>query len=150
MILYGIYACVDYNLFRTSLIFFFNFSIKIIPIFIIIVGLMIITNYLVTPQAITRYFKARGVKKWVFVVVGGIASTGPIYMWYPLLADLRKKGLSYGFIATFLYSRAIKIWLLPVIIFYFSLKYVIILTVVMIIFSVIQGITVNTILHPEV
>ena len=140
---------INFDLFVASLNFFFNLIIKIVPIFIIISALMIITNYFITPKVITKYFKTPGIKKWIFVIIGGILSTGPIYMWYPLLADLKEKGINYGFIATFLYSRAIKIPLLPIIIFYFSLKYVIILTIVMIVISIVQGITINKILPLE-
>ena len=146
---YIVLLFINYDLFASSLNFFFNLIIRIIPIFIIISVLMIITNYFITPKLITKYFKAPGIKKWIFIVIGGILSTGPIYMWYPLLAELREKGLNYGFIATFLYSRAIKIPLLPIIIFYFSLKYVIILTIVMIVISIVQGITINKILPLE-
>jgi len=149
ILVYIILAFINFSLFSSSLKFFFNLIIKIVPIFILILILMVITNYFITPKLITRYFKAPGIKKWLFVVIAGILSTGPIYMWYPLLAELKEKGINYGFIATFLYSRAIKIWLLPVIIFYFSLKYVIILTIVMIVFSTIQGITINKILTSD-
>lgn len=110
---------------------------------------MTITHYFITPEFITKHFAESGIKKWIFIIIGGILSTGPIYMWYPLLADFRKKGVQYGYIAAFLYSRAIKIPLLPVVLFYFSMKYVIILTVVMIVMSVMQGITVNRILRFE-
>jgi uncharacterized membrane protein YraQ (UPF0718 family) len=108
---------------------------------------MTITHYFVTPDFITRHFSESGIRKWFFIIIGGILSTGPIYMWYPLLADLRKKGIQYGYIATFLYSRAIKIPLLPVMVFYFSVKYIVILTVVMIAISIVQGITINRILQ---
>lgn len=149
IMLYGIIACVNFTLFSSSLQFFNKLIIKIAPIFALIFILMAIANLLITPQFITKHFKDPGIKKWIFVIIGGILSTGPIYMWYPLLADLREKGISNGFIAAFLYSRAIKIPLLPVIILYFSLKYVITLSIVMIGFSIIQGIAVNKLLPPE-
>ena len=112
--------------------------LEIIPIFIIIFILMALSNYFITPKVIIKHLKGRGMKKWFFVIVGGILSSGPIYMWYPLLGDLKKKGLNNGLIACFLYNRAIKIPLLPIAIAYFGLNYIIILTVVMIIFSIIQ------------
>lgn len=145
VVVYVILAFINFNLFSSSLHFFFNLIIKIIPVFIIIFILMSITNYFITPKLVTKYFKESGIKKWIFVTVGGILSTGPIYMWYPLLAELKEKGVTYGSIATFLYSRAIKIPLFPVIIFYFGFKYVVILTVIMISVSIIQGLIINKI-----
>lgn len=140
---YIVVACVDFSLFLKSVTLFLNLIIRIIPLFIVIYILMTITHYFITPNFITKHFTESGLRKWLYIVVGGILSTGPIYMWYPLLADLRKKGVQYGYIATFLYSRAIKIPLLPVILFYFSVRYVVILTAAMIVMSVVQGITIN-------
>ncbi len=146
ILVYSVLAFTNFALFSSSFRFFSNLSIKIIPIFMLIFMLMVITNFFITPQFITKHFREPGIKKWIFTVIGGILSTGPIYMWYPLLAELKDRGLQSGFIAAFLYSRAIKIPLLPVIIFYFNLKYVVILTIVMVAMSIVQGIIVNKIL----
>jgi len=139
-ILYFIKA--DY--FFSSFDFFSKILVKIIPIFIIVFILMIILNYTISTKKLTKYMgKESGIKAWLIAIFGGIISHGPIYMWYPLLADLKEKGLKYGLIACFLYNRAVKIPILPLMIFYFSLKYVIILTIVMVLMSVIQGIIID-------
>jgi len=132
--------------FVSASLFFLNILKKIIPIFFLVFVLMSFTNYFFTPEFISKHFKRRGVKKWIFVIIGGILSTGAIYMWYPLLSDLRSKGLNFGFIACFLYNRAIKPTLLPLMILYFSLKYVIILSLTMVFISVIQGIIIDKII----
>lgn len=134
---------ININLFYSSLSFFGNILIKILPIFLLVFILMTISNYYITPEFIIKHTKGKGIKKWIFIVVGGILSSGPIYMWYPLLADLKNKGLSQGYIATFLYNRAIKIPLLPLAILYFGLKYIIVLTIVMIFVSILQGAIIN-------
>jgi len=135
------------EIFLDSLIFFCQLIYKMIPIFILIFILMTLSNYFITPEFIMKHLKEKGIKKWFFMITGGILSSGPIYMWYPLLADLKKKGLSYGLIACFLYNRAIKIPLLPLAIMYFSWQYILILTIVMIIVSVIQGILINKLME---
>jgi len=129
-----------------SLNFFNQIILKVIPIFILVFVLMTFSNYFITPKFVIKHLKDKGIKKWFFVIIGGILSSGPIYMWYPLLADLKHKGLSYGLIACFLYNRAIKIPLLPLAIIYFSWQYILILTLVMIFISVIQGILINKIM----
>jgi len=133
------------ELFYSCIFFFQKILLKIIPVFIAVFVLMVFTNYFITQEFIIKHTRKRGVKKWFFIIIGGILSSGPIYMWYPLLADLKSKGLSYGFIACFLYNRAIKIPLLPLIILYFGWKFVIILSLTMIAASVIQGIIINKI-----
>lgn len=120
--------------------FAFNILIKIIPIFILIFIIMFIINYFITPKyLVDKLEKNKGIKAWTITIIAGIISTGPIYMWYPLLSELKEHGINQGLIATFLYARAIKPALLPLMIFYFGLKFTITLTIVMIIFSVIQG-----------
>jgi len=107
---------------------------------------MSFSSYFLKPKFVLKHLGKKGLKKWFFVIVGGILSSGPIYLWYPLLADLKKKGLNDGLVACFLYNRAIKIPMLPLAIIYFSWQYILILAVVMAVFSVIQGLLVNKII----
>ncbi len=130
-------------LFSRSMEFFLRIFMQILPVFVLVFVLMTLSHILVNRQVIAGYFRKPGVKKWFFVIIAGIVSTGPIYVWYPLLAELRDKGVEYGYLAAFLYNRAIKIPLLPVAIFYFGLKYIIVLTLLMIVFSVMQGVLIN-------
>lgn len=140
ILLYIIVAFLKIDAILPSLQFSLNIIEKIIPVFVLVFIMMSVVNYFVTPEIVKNYLsQSSGLKRWTIAVISGIISTGPIYMWYPLLKDLRKKGVNYGLISVFLYNRAIKIPLLPILIFYFSLKYAIVLMVVMIIASVIQG-----------
>jgi len=135
------------ELFYSCLLFFKQILLKILPIFVTVFILMVFTNYFITQEFIIKHTRKKGIKKWFFIIVGGILSSGPIYMWYPLLADLKSKGLDYGFIACFLYNRAIKLPLLPLIILYFGWKFVIVLSFIMITASIIQGIIINNIME---
>jgi len=143
LLLYVIILLVNHDLFSRSIGFFLAIFWQILPIFVLVFALMVVSNIIINQKIITKYFKKPGIKKWVFVIVAGILSTGPIYLWYPLLAELRDRGVGHGFLATFLYNRAIKIPLLPVAIFYFGVKYVFILTLMMIVFSVFQGMLID-------
>ena len=141
--IYLILAILKPGLFYSCLFFSLRLFVRLIPIFALVFLLMALANYFITKEFITRHFQSSGIKKWLFAIVGGILSTGPIYIWYLLLRDLKEKGLGNGYLATFLYNRAIKVPLLPVAILYFGLKYIIVLTALMVIVSVIQGILIN-------
>ena len=137
--------------FNPSLKFFLSILLKIIPVIVIVFILLIIVDLFVTPKTLVKYMSKESKSKvkwlgWPVAIIAGIISTGPIYMWYPLLSDLQKKGVRNGFIAAFLYNRAIKPALLPLIIFYFGLAFTLILTGVMIVISVFQGLIVEKIL----
>jgi len=108
---------------------------------------MSLINFFVSTKTVSKYFVSSGKKSWLFAVVAGILSMGPVYIWYPFLQDLKEKGFNEGLIAVFLYNRAIKIPLIPLAVFYFGLKFVVILAFVMIVFSVIQGITINKLIE---
>jgi len=150
VLIYIILIFTNYTAFSTSISFFTEIIIKIIPVFMLVFVLMILVNRFITKEFIIKHFKEKSkIKIWSFAIISGILSMGPIYMWYPLLAEAKNKGLSYGLIACFLYNRAIKIPLLPLIILYFGIKYVLILTIIMIIMSVAQGILINKLIKEE-
>ncbi len=131
------------RIFFSSITFFSKVFLQIIPIFLLILILMSLINYFITPKFMVKHMQGKGLKKWAFVIIAGVLSAGPIYMWYPLLAELKDKGLNYGMIACFLYNRAIKIPLLPLMAMYFSWKYIMILSFIMVLASVAQGIIIN-------
>ena len=131
-----------------SLIFCLSIVQQIIPIFALIFVLLAAINYFIKPKTIVKYLgKEAGIKGWLISIAGGILSHGPIYMWYPLLSELQKHKVRSSYIAAFLYNRAIKIPLLPLFVYYFGLVYVVVLTAVMIIASVLQGIIVERIVE---
>jgi len=138
-------ALLFYNpdLFFGALGFSLDILIKILPFFVLAFVLLVIAGYFITTQYLLRHLQGGKIKKWVYVIIGGIFSSGPIYMWYPLLADLREKGLNPGLIACFLYNKAIKLPLMPLLVLYFGVAYTITLSLVMILFSIIQGILIN-------
>jgi len=147
IVVYLIFFFLKQEIFFSSLSSFWKIFTKIIPTFVLVFILMAITNYFITPQFILRHLKEKKIRKWFFVILGGVLSTGPIYMWYPLLADLKEKGFAYGLIACFLYNRAIKIPLIPIMLIYFSWQYVLILGGTMIGVSIIQGVILNKIME---
>lgn len=144
IVLYVALFITNEPLFIKASILFFHIFIKLIFVLIFIFILMVFSNYFLNPKKVAKYVgKEAGIKRWVLVVAAGILSAGSIYIWYPMLKDLREKGMEIGLIATFLYNRAIKLQLMPLMILYFSWKFILLLTVLMIITSIIQGIILN-------
>ena len=132
----------------SGLAFFTSIMVKIIPVLFTVFALMAATNYFVKPGTLVKYLgEGTGTKGWLISVAGGIISTGPIYMWYPLLSELQKHGVKNRYIAAFLYNRAVKIPLLPIFVYYFGLLYVAVLTAVMIVASVVHGVVVEKIME---
>ena len=104
-----------------------------------------VMNYFVNPKKISRYVGEKsGWKGWVLATGAGIISHGPIYVWYPLLKELREHGMKNGLAAVFLYNRAVKIPLVPLMIYYFGVQFLIILTLLTLLASIIEGKIIDT------
>ena len=146
--IYLIAAIVNIDLAKSALAEFIFLLKKIIPVLILVFALMLLSNFFLDAKKIKKLAgESAGAKGWFVAVVAGILSSGPIYMWYPLLADLKEKGMKDGFIAAFLYNRAVKIPMLPMMIYYFGWPFTVILTGYMILFSIINGVLVEKLLR---
>ncbi|MGD2269428.1 MAG: permease, partial [Desulfobacterales bacterium] len=105
-----------------SLIISGRLILRIIPVLVFVVLLMGVINYFTSPRAITTYLRKKsGYKGWLFTIIAGVFSHGPVYAWYPLLRDLYEQGMKSELIALFLYCRAIKIPLSPLMAYYFGI-----------------------------
>ena len=122
--------------FKSSGKIFLNIIIPLGFVFI----LLVVFNLFLNPAHIVKFFgKKSGMKGIMLSSTAGIISMGPVYAWYPLLRELREKGAANSLMAIFINSRAIKPFLLPVMISYFGLRYVIVLTVVTITGTIVAG-----------
>ncbi|MEA2092813.1 MAG: hypothetical protein U9P61_02490 [Patescibacteria group bacterium] len=147
---YLILFLTNNTLFNKSLEQFFSIVKEITPLFIIVFVLMFVFNLFLTEKRVAKILgESAGAKGWLISIIGGILSMGPVYIWYPLLSDLQKKGMKNSFIVTFLYNRAIKLPLLPMMAYYFGVLFAVVLTSYMIIFSIINGLLVNKFLKYE-
>jgi len=124
--------------------FFLHVMRQVLPVLGLVFILLFIANLLLEPKWIKRYLgTGAGLKGWVAAVFGGILSIGPIYVWYAVLSELQAKGMRTALIATFLYSRAVKLPLLPLMIHYFGIAYTLVLCMYLIILAGINGILVE-------
>jgi len=111
----------------------------LIPLSLVFV-LIFFINLFLNPAKVAKYLgKTSGIKGAALSAAAGIISAGPIYAWYPLLKDLKEKGAADSSVAIFLYNRSVKPFLLPIMIAYFGLLFVIILTVLTIAASFLIG-----------
>lgn len=147
VLIYAIFGVFNAPLIISSFNTFIKLLKDVLPILAIVFSLMFITNMLITSKKIANILSRKwGIKGYFLAIVFGVLSAGPIYMWYPLLSDLKEKGVSNSLIAIFLYNRAVKIPLIPIMIYYFGFYYVLILSCLMILFSVINGLIIEKLL----
>jgi uncharacterized membrane protein YraQ (UPF0718 family) len=140
LVVYIITAWFDRDLVLLSITFFSELISKVAPVLLLVFGLIFLFNYLLSPRLIQNYLGAKsGIKGWLLAMVGGILSTGPVSAWYVVISDLRQQGMTVSLAAVFLYSRSVKLPLLPLLVYYFGLQYALVLSVYLIGFSIING-----------
>ena len=139
--LYLLTVIININFFTKIILHSKTIIIEVIPTLIVVFILTFLANIFLNNKQAKEKFKEKqsGLLGYLGAIFLGILSTGPIYMWYPLLSELKEDGLKNSLIAIFLYNRSVKIALIPMIIYYFGLPFLIITTILMIIFSLLNG-----------
>ncbi|MFX1555438.1 MAG: hypothetical protein ACFFBV_16050, partial [Promethearchaeota archaeon] len=128
-IIYVTLGIIDIQVTRNAIWVLGGLILRIFPVLALVFGIMFLTNLLFEAEGIVRMLGGgSGLRGWIFAVLGGIISSGPIYMWYPLLGDLKEKGMRESLISAFLYNRAIKIPLVPMMVHYFGWPFAVILS----------------------
>lgn len=137
---YALAAVIDTEVTREALSFFAHIMRKALPVLALVFVLLLVTDLLLSPQWIKRYLGGgSGTKGWLVAAIGGVLASGPIYPWYALLRELREKGMRASLAAVFLYSRAVKLPLLPLMDYYFGTAYTVVLCAYLLGFSILSG-----------
>ena len=140
LFLYLLTLIFNQTLFIKSLIYAKGVLIEVIPVLIMVFAFTFLANLWLTNKKANKLLSSKtGPLQYFTAVFLGILSSGPIYMWYPLLSELKEKGLNNSLITIFLYNRAVKLPLMPMIVYYFGLPFLLITTFFMITFSLING-----------
>jgi uncharacterized membrane protein YraQ (UPF0718 family) len=123
-----------------SLSYFHDMLQRLLPAFGLMFLLLWLFNLFGRPRhLIRRLTRQHAAKAWLLSIAGGVLSMGPMVLWYPLLKELRGQGMHGSLLAAFLYSRAIKIPMLPVMMHYFGALYTGLFVVNILLFSILNG-----------
>ncbi len=118
--------------------------LHLLPVFLIVIVLMGIITALMNAKRIAKLLgHESGNKGWIIALFGGILSHGSSYIWYQMLANLREQKVKDGLIITFLYTRAIKLPWLPLMVSYFGYAFTGLLMFYIIAGALIQGLIVE-------
>ena len=136
----GVYL-TDSALSAQSLGYFRDMLQSLLPAFGVMFLLLWLFNLLSKPQQlIRRLSRQSSVRAWFLSIAGGVLSLGPMVIWYPLLKQLRDQGMRSSLLAAFLYSRAIKIPMLPIMMHYFGVFYTGLFVSNILLFSLLNGV----------
>ena len=123
---------------------------RVLPILAVVFGLVFVFQLVGHPAWIERYVGVKsGVLGWLVAIGTGILSIGPVYPWYVLLGEMQRKGMRRSLIAVFLYSRAIKPPLVPLMLHYFGTVFTVTLLAYLVAFAVINGLVVKLVMNED-
>jgi uncharacterized membrane protein YraQ (UPF0718 family) len=141
---------LDPGLGEASAVRFLSTLTDLLPLFGVMFLLLWLFNLYVRPgMFVKRLGRKAGLKGWAFSIGAGALSMGPMYLWYPVLGQLRAEGLRPGPAAAFLYSRAIKVPMLPFMAHYFGASYMALFVVCILLFSVLNGVAMERLAKPR-
>jgi uncharacterized membrane protein YraQ (UPF0718 family) len=144
--IYGISGIIDASQTSRAISAFTQLLDKVLPVLVLVFLLIFLIDFFINPKRVENYLGQKsGVKGWLVAITAGILATGPIYAWYAVLAEFKQKGMRASLMAVFLYSRAIKLPLLPLLIHYFGIRYTLVLALYLIGFSIINGLVMEKI-----
>lgn len=113
---------------------------NILPIFAVVIAFTALLNHALQPKQIVKHLGDKsGAKGWLLALFAGVVSHGPMYAWYPMIEDLRSRGLRDGLVVVFFYARAVKLPLLPLMLDYFGAGFTLVLSLYILIGALLQG-----------
>jgi len=140
IIFYGVFFLANSETALSALQKSATLLIKILPIFVVVILFTALLNYFMQPKQIADHLgRGSGARGWLWALIAGVISHGPMYAWYSLLEDLRSHGMRDGLIVVFFASRTIKIPLLPIMIDYFGWIFTLLLSFYILIGALVQG-----------
>ncbi len=138
--LYGVIAQFNSAVTLNALSYFAGMLTKVLPVLALVFIVLLLTNMFLNPDRIRKHLGAEsGLRGWLYAIVGGVFISGPPYVLFPMLAELKKHGARSGLLAAMLYNRNVKIYFIPAIIYYFGLRYTVVLSSYIIFFSLLNG-----------
>jgi uncharacterized membrane protein YraQ (UPF0718 family) len=140
LIIYLVVLFVDLDNFVLAVKKAFNLFFSVLDVFFIVFCFMVLMGLFVKQKTMVKFFKSsKKFLNWIFVIGLGILSTGPIYMWYPLIEKFKKSGMKIRYQACLLYNRSVKIPLMYYFVLIFGFRVFLVMIVLQVVFSVING-----------
>lgn len=140
LVIYCVAGFFNFSLARAGIQNTITVLIKIFPTILLILFITFLVNRYLEVNKIVKYLgKDSGKRGLFYSVISGILISGPPYILFPLLKDLKEKGMKESLIAIFLYNRNVKIPFLPLTIYYFGPAFTIIFSGYIILFSILNG-----------
>jgi len=146
---YGATILINPGIAREAFSDFLAMLGKVAPVLVLVFILLFLSELYLSPERIENSLgRHSGLRGWLLALAAGVLSSGPVYAWYALLAELRTKGMRTALVAVVLYARAIKLPLLPLLAHYFGWRYTLVLSLFVAGFAILNGLIMERLERP--
>ncbi len=132
------------NLAHTAFLNFLESLAKVLPILGLVFFIMFLGYVYLKPQLIKKHLGSdSGLKGWAFALLGSVIFSGPQYVIFPLLKELKEHGMKNSLIAVFLNNRNVQPAFLPVMAYYFGLPFTVVFSILVLLYALLSGVLIG-------
>jgi uncharacterized membrane protein YraQ (UPF0718 family) len=123
---------------------------QVFPILLLVFFVMFLSFIFIKPETVKRHLgHDSGLKGWFYATLGSIVISGPPYVLFPLLGELKKHGMKYSLIAVFMNNRNVQPTFLPVMAYYFGWQFSIVFAGYVLAFSLLSGLIIGRLMREK-
>lgn len=147
---YFFVAIIDFGFAKTAFLQFSKTFAGILKILFLVFAMMFLVNLFIKTETIQKHLgKDSGIKGWLYAMFASILISGPPYVLFPFLGELKKQGIKNSLLVVFLNNRNVNPTFLPVMIFYFGTAFSVIVSIYVLLFSFINGWIIGKLLNEK-
>jgi len=125
--------------------------VQMMPILILVFFVMFLGYIFLKPEMIHNYLgENSGKRGWLAASLASIFFSGPSYILFPYLKELKAQGMSNSLIAVFLNNRNVQPAFLPVMVYYFGLQFALVFSVLVLGYALLSGVLIGHLVKEEV
>jgi uncharacterized membrane protein YraQ (UPF0718 family) len=123
---------------------FIHSLIAMLPALILVFLVMFVGYIFLKPEMIHKYLgEDSGRRGWFAACIASIFFSGPTYILFPYLKELKAQGMKNSLIAVFLNNRNVQPAFVPVMIYYFGLRFAMVFSVLVLVYALLSGLLIR-------
>ncbi len=129
---------------------FLHSLVQMLPVLVFVFLVMFVGYLFLKPEMIHEYLgKDSGRRGWVAACLASIFFSGPTYILFPYLKELKAQGMQNSLIAVFLNNRNVQPAFVPVMIYYFGIRFAVVFSVLALAYALLSGVLVGHLVKDE-
>lgn len=118
--------------------------VQMLPVLVLVFFVMFVGYIFLKPEMIHKYLgEDSGKRGWFAACIASIFFSGPTYILFPYLKELKAQGMKNSLIAVFLNNRNVQPAFVPVMIYYFGIRFALVFSVLVLGYALLSGLLIK-------